>query len=295
MITLTVGTATHVGMVRDVNQDRVLAVGPLVVVADGMGGHSGGEVAAEIAVEVFAGAVPPTTSTELVGLVEQANAEIVERARDAPGLRGMGTTICVLADLGEQHGVGRLGIANVGDSRLYRLTREGLHQHTEDHSLVESLVRDGRLSREEAQVHPQRNIVTRALGIDGRVLVDAWELAPVRGDRYLLCSDGLYGEVPEPEIHTALFEIESVQAAADHLVRRACEAGGRDNVTVAVVDVLEAGPVVEVPADRVVADHRALSDAASTDAGPQHGAGAAEGAPPARRFARRFSWRRRRA
>ncbi|MEL0140688.1 MAG: hypothetical protein VW800_09975, partial [Acidimicrobiaceae bacterium] len=180
---------------------------------------------------------------------------------------GMGTTIVMLADI-EQAAPNRLGVANVGDSRLYRVTETGLHQHTEDHSLVEALVRDGHLTRAEAAVHPQRNIVTRALGIDDKVLVDAWELIPVVGDRYVLCSDGLFGEIDDDEIHEVLQATSSPQDAADELVRRAREAGGRDNITVVVVDVVEADPGEEPPDDRVVGIHKALSGKVLSDAGP---------------------------
>ncbi len=179
----------------------------------------------------------------------------------------MGTTVVMLADI-DQAGSHRLGVANVGDSRLYRLTDSGLHQHTEDHSLVEALVRDGRLTRAEAAVHPQRNIVTRALGIDDKVLVDAWELIPVVGDRYVLCSDGLFGEIDDDEIHEVLQATSSPQDAADELVRRAREAGGRDNITVVVVDVVEADPGEEHPDDRVAGIHKALSGKVLGDAGP---------------------------
>lgn len=254
-----VGAATHVGMVRDSNQDRLIVDDPVFAVADGMGGHSGGEIAAAIAVDVLAATQAVVTIDDLIERVHEANLEIVERARREPRLRGMGTTVCILAGLGGD-GPDRLGVANVGDSRLYRVTDGGLHQHTEDHSLVESLIREGRLTREEARVHPQRNIVTRALGIDERVLVDAWELVPVAGDRYLLCSDGLFGEVPATEIHDVLTGTESAQAAADRLVEQACAAGGRDNVTVVIVDVVEADPPVQVPADRVAAVRRALPE-----------------------------------
>ena len=117
-------------------------------------------------------------------------------------------------------------------------------------------------------MHPQRNIVTRALGIDDKVLVDAWELIPVVGDRYVLCSDGLFGEIDDDEIHEVLQATSSPQDAADELVRRAREAGGRDNITVVVVDVVEADPGEEHPDDRVVGIHKALSGKVLSDAGP---------------------------
>ncbi len=253
------GAATDVGRVRHSNQDKLLVTDPMFVVADGMGGHNGGEIAAAIAVETMAEAEELTSIDALIEWVQKANEEIVAQARITPELRGMGTTVCALVGLSAA-GPHRLGVANVGDSRLYRLTTDGLHQHTEDHSLVESLVRDGRLSKAEAANHPQRNIVTRALGIDEKVLVDAWELVPVQGDRYLLCSDGLFGEIGPVEIHEVLSEVASPQDAAEDLVSRACAAGGRDNVTVVVVDVVEADSVDEPPGDRVSAVRKALPD-----------------------------------
>jgi len=164
-------------------------------------------------------------------------------------VRGMGTTLCLLVSLSEdQH----LAIANVGDSRLYRKDRQGLHRMTRDHSLVESLVRDGRLTVEEAAVHPQRNILTQALGIDRRLQLDVWEVAPQRGDRFVICSDGLHGELSDDAIDQILDVNLSPQDAANELVLAACEAGGRDNVTVVVVDVVDGDDEPESDTDRVV-------------------------------------------
>ncbi len=259
MTTFAVGAATDVGRVRRNNQDHYLVSDPVFVLADGMGGHSGGEIASEIAVTTMAKAEHVASIDELIGWVQEANEQIVARTHTEPALRGMGTTVCALVGLSNA-GPHRIGIANVGDSRLYRLTEEGLHQHTEDHSLVEALVRDGRLTRAEAANHPQRNIVTRALGIDEKVLVDAWELVPITGDRYVLCSDGLFGEIGTQEIHEVLASTDSPQAAADDLVSRACAAGGRDNVTVVIVDIAEADSVDDPPEDRVTDTRKALPD-----------------------------------
>jgi len=255
--TFAFGAATDVGRVRRTNQDQFLITDPVFVVADGMGGHNGGEIAAAIAVDIMSRAEEVSSIDDLIEWVQEANAEIVTRAKLDPELRGMGTTVCALVGLSTA-GPHRLGIANVGDSRLYRRTDDGLHQHTEDHSLVEALVRDGRLTKAEAANHPQRNIVTRALGIDEKVLVDAWELVAVEGDRYMLCSDGLFGEIEATEIHEVLSETQSPQDAADELVARACAAGGRDNVTVVVVDVVGADSTDEPPDDRVSDTRKAL-------------------------------------
>ena len=254
-----VGAATDTGKARSANQDNFFTGAALFVVADGMGGHNGGEIASQIAVESLADADTVGSIDDLILRVQAANDSIVGQARDNPELRGMGTTVTMLADI-KRAGPNRLGIANVGDSRLYRVTDSGLHQHTEDHSLVEALVRDGRLTRAEAAVHPQRNVVTRALGIDEKVLVDAWELIPVVGDRYVLCSDGLFGEIHESEIHEVLQFTSSPQDAADDLVQRAVAAGGRDNVTVVVVDILDADSFDDMPDDRVTDVRKALPD-----------------------------------
>ncbi|MBT5849022.1 MAG: serine/threonine-protein phosphatase [Acidimicrobiaceae bacterium] len=253
------GSATDVGRVRRANQDHHLIEDGMFVVADGMGGHSGGEIASEVTVDALRDLGEISTLDELIGRVQDANSKVVERAAEEPALRGMGTTVSLLTGL-VGGGAHRLGVANVGDSRLYRVTGDGLHQHTVDHSLVESFVREGRLSRAEAANHPQRNIVTRALGIDDKVLVDAWELVPVAGDRYVLCSDGLFGEIGEPEIYEVLSTVSNPQEAAEDLVSRACAAGGRDNVTVVIVDIESADPVDDVPDDRVIDTRKALPD-----------------------------------
>ena len=214
----------------------------------------------------------------------------------------MGTTLTALADVETTEGK-RLGIVNVGDSRLYRARGEHLEQLTEDHSLVASLVRQGRITAEEAESHPQRNILTRALGIDEAVAVDSWEVEPIPGDRFLICSDGLFNEVDEGRMIATLRRFDDPADAARELVRLANEGGGRDNITAVVVDVVstEGG---------AIAGHRSK---ARTGAGrrPDHpahrrrragcprrggpGASAAtldaedEAEPPTR--SRRFTWR----
>ncbi len=251
------GAATDIGRTRKSNQDRLLVSAPMFVVADGMGGHQAGEVAALMAVEHLAANTEPGSLDELVTLVEQANESIYDRATGDPSMRGMGTTVVALAGLELADGPA-IGVVNVGDSRLYRRANEALVQITEDHSLVETLVRDGRLTREEAAVHPQRNIVTRALGIDRRVLADSWLLTPVVGDRYLLCSDGLFNELSAREIHSILDEIEDPDAAAETLVSGACAAGGHDNVTVVVVDIISVDEPKVASPDRVAEFRPAL-------------------------------------
>jgi len=259
MIEFRWGTATDVGRVRSVNQDQLLTMAPVFVVADGMGGHNGGEVAAAIAVDEMAKADGVSSLDDLIEAVQHANREIVDRSKLEPELRGMGTTLVALVGMtvGDEP---RLGVANVGDSRLYRRTDEDLVQITEDHTLVEALVRDGRLTAEEALNHPQRNIVTRALGIDEKVLVDTWELAPKAGDRYLLCSDGLFNELSPPDMLEMLREIDEPAEAAVALVNRACDAGGRDNVTVVIIDVVDTDADDDVAEDRIISIHKAVPD-----------------------------------
>jgi PPM family protein phosphatase len=251
MTRLDFGGATDVGRVRPANQDSYFTSPALFVVADGMGGHRGGEVASELSTKSLREQLVDTdtelSTDELVRAVQRANDAVVGAASQDPELAGMGTTLCALA-LVESQGDERLAIVNVGDSRVYLLKDGALEQITDDHSLVATLERQGRLTREEAAVHPQRNIVTRALGIDTRVMVDSWEVRPVPGDRYLLCSDGLFNEVEESRIAATLRKLASPDEAARELVRLANEGGGRDNITVVIVDVQgDAGD--DAPAD----------------------------------------------
>jgi PPM family protein phosphatase len=236
------GGATHAGRVRSTNEDNYMArddVG-LWVVADGMGGHQGGDVASAIACETLGRSFADHTVDGLIEAIERANEAVYEASAGDPELTGMGTTMVALA-LVDEHGDELLAVANVGDSRVYRYSIGQLEQLTNDHSLVADLVREGTLSPEEAAVHPQRNIVTRALGVNDRVPVDTLTVEPVAGDRFLLCSDGLFNEVPEPGIAAVLHRVADPREAADELVRLAGEGGGRDNVTVVVVDVVDDG------------------------------------------------------
>jgi protein phosphatase len=232
------GLATDVGRVRSVNQDNALAIEGLFAVADGMGGHRGGEVASEVAVRALRERAPVLTSIDLLEAIHLANDAILGQSHEDPSLRGMGTTLCVLA-LVDADGDERLAIANVGDSRVYLFANGELEQMTDDHSLVAALVREGRLTPEEAEEHPQRNILTRALGIDHEVSVDAWEVPPFVGDRWVLCSDGLFNEVSVDQMAAVLRRLDDPTEAASELVRLANDGGGRDNITVLVVDVVD--------------------------------------------------------
>lgn len=262
-------TVTHVGNVRESNQDRGHFGGYVAVVADGMGGHQGGETAATIAISEFVGITDPVGPSGLVELVEDANRAVFERAAD-PDLRGMGTTLVALT---LRPAEGKISVVNVGDSRAYVVDGHSLQQLTNDHSLVEDLVRQKRLTPEEAAHHPQRNILTRALGISSHVEVDQFLRQTRVGDRFLLCSDGLFNEVSEEDILRILTSFVSPLEAAQTLVASALSGAGRDNITVVVVDVVEDGhggsltPTAEavtvpaMPAALVDTDPAALADA----------------------------------
>jgi protein phosphatase len=232
------GGATDTGKVRANNQDAFLVDEHVYAVCDGVGGHQGGEVASATAVEALRASFTELTIAGLVAAVEEANRRVWEKAEEDPSLRGMGTTVTAVA-LVVEDGEERLAIANVGDSRGYLLKAGELSQLTEDHSLVEQMYREGRLTREEADVHPQRSLITRALGLDPEVEVDNWQLLPATADRLLLCSDGLTNEVTDDRIASTLRRLADPEEAARELVRLAVEAGGRDNVTVVVVDIFD--------------------------------------------------------
>ena len=237
MSSLHAASATDQGRVRPSNQDRVVVSPHLIAVADGMGGHNGGEVAASTAVESLVSHFgSKRSSEELLAAVESANAAVWEQSRERPDLRGMGTTLTAIA-LVVDGGVEQMTLINVGDSRAYLYAEEVLSLLTADHSLVEEMVRSGEITPDEAAVHPHRHILTRALGIESSVDVDAWRFEPIDGDRVLLCSDGLTNEVSEEEIAYILAEAGDPAAAAEELVRLAVDHGGNDNVTAIVVDV----------------------------------------------------------
>jgi PPM family protein phosphatase len=233
MIRFSHGVDTSVGRVRRVNEDSYLAVPPIYAVADGMGGHGSGDVASRLAVEALARCVMlrPLFTEAVLHALEEANRVIIEHE----GPNRMGTTVTGLAGL-ESMGGDRLMVFNVGDSRVYRLAADGLEQLTVDHSEVQELVLAGVLTREQARTHPRRNVVTRALGGGPDLVADHWPLPATGGDRFLICSDGLFGELPD-EVIMPLLDITSPQQAAEALVAAANEAGGHDNITALVVDI----------------------------------------------------------
>ncbi|MEO8293493.1 MAG: Stp1/IreP family PP2C-type Ser/Thr phosphatase [Actinomycetota bacterium] len=225
------GIATDIGRVRERNEDSYLAEAPLFAVADGMGGHKGGEVASRLALETLEGA-PGEAGGGLAQRVRAANAAVFERSQADRAVSGMGTTLTAVVLAGTA-----ASIAHVGDSRAYLLRAGDLRQLTDDHTLVNRMVKSGEITAAEAGVHPHRSVLTRALGTEAEVEVDEFDVALTDGDRLLLCSDGLTGMVTEAQIVAILSATPDAQDAANRLVRAANRAGGVDNITVVILDV----------------------------------------------------------
>jgi protein phosphatase len=230
---INVGAKSDVGKMREDNQDSYLADEPVFAVADGVGGHLGGDVASATAIRVIQeGTSDGARPDQLEELLHKVNSAIWERSQSSPHLRGMGTTCTlVLLENGSAH------FAHVGDSRAYLYRANELSQVTEDHNLVGKMLSEGRLSREEAAHHPQRNIITRALGLDPNVDVDLLTLEVVEGDRLVICSDGLSSMIEEELLADVLSREKDPQAAAEQLVEAANDAGGEDNITVVLIDI----------------------------------------------------------
>jgi PPM family protein phosphatase len=232
--------ATDVGLVREGNEDSFYRGTTVFAVADGMGGHVAGEIASSTALEPIASvnetqfATGDDAQDALVEAITAANSEVIAQGDADPSLSGMGTTLTAVLIRS-----GRLHVAHVGDSRAYLLRDgQGITQLTTDHTLVEQLVRDGRISREQAAIHPQRSVVTRAIGVDRHVDVDSLpplELQP--GDQVLLCSDGLTGPVSDEHIAAILVERDDAREACEALIEAAKAGGAPDNVTVVLLRV----------------------------------------------------------
>ncbi len=229
---------TDTGRQRRDNEDSAFARPPVFVVADGMGGAQAGEVASRIAIEAFEQGLSDSGSPEerLADRVREANRRIYERSRVDFGRAGMGTTLTA-AYLDAAH----LAIAHVGDSRAYMFRDGSLQRLTQDHSLVDELVRRGKLTEEQAAEHPQRSIITRALGPEPSVEVDTWTYPVRAGDVLLLCSDGLTSMLSEERVSEILASSQTLDQAADALIDEANEAGGRDNITVVLFRLEEVG------------------------------------------------------
>jgi serine/threonine protein phosphatase PrpC len=258
---------TDVGRQRRVNEDSLLVRPPLFVVADGMGGHQAGEVASGLAVETFAGGLPDggdAAEFRLAELIQAANRQIHDTSRSDAEHAGMGTTItAAYVDVDD------VAIAHVGDSRAYRWRDGDLERLTDDHSLVEELIRQGKLTAEEAEDHPQRSIVTRALGPEPDVQVDTRTVPARDGDLFLLCSDGLTGMIGEAGLARVLSGGGTLAQLVRGLIDAANAAGGRDNITVVLFRVEEVGELggggaagAMAPTDQLTTISR---DAVSTD------------------------------
>lgn len=264
---------SDVGSVREHNEDSYLVKTPLFVVADGMGGHEAGEVASNIAVTTMEAHAPKSTSPEaLAAAVIKANEAVLRGAQDGTGKPGMGTTLTAAFVFEDE-----ATIAQVGDSRAYLLHDGQLQRITRDHSLVADLIEQGRLTEAEARFHPQRSVITRALGSDPHMQPDLYTLHVEEGDRLLLCSDGLCSMISDEDIEEILLDNPAPAHACDALVEEAIIAGGLDNVTVIVIDPLGDPPsekdeddiveerVVGLPEDARV-DEEELAAPAAADA-----------------------------
>ncbi|HWD09749.1 MAG TPA: Stp1/IreP family PP2C-type Ser/Thr phosphatase [Actinomycetota bacterium] len=222
---------TDVGLVRSNNEDAYLVAPPLFAVADGMGGHRAGEVASAEAIETLAAQAGHDTDS-LVAAVHAANEAVFARATDNPALTGMGTTITAMLSTG-----GSVQIVHVGDSRAYLLRGGRLRRLTQDHTVVDRLAREGKISPADVEHHPQRSVLERALGVGPDVDLDVQLIDIHPGDRLLLCTDGLTSMLEDDGIRSVLLNEREPQSAAQRLVDEALQAGGKDNVTALVVDV----------------------------------------------------------
>jgi PPM family protein phosphatase len=261
------GARSDIGRLRQRNEDAYLLKEPLFVVADGMGGHRGGDVASALALETIGSAASPeATPRALVDEIKRANRAVLERGESDRDLRGMGTTLtAVLTEDAKAH------VVHVGDSRAYLLRDGTLQQLTEDHTLVQRMVREGRLTEDEAAQHPQRSILTRALGVDEDIPVDELSLDIHPGDRLLLCTDGLTNMVERDRIQEILESEDDPQAACDKLIDAANRAGGDDNITVVLLDFdgKHADPAVDVASDsKTVSKEGSLGGSAGAAASP---------------------------
>lgn len=260
---------SHVGRIRSNNQDSGYAGRQLFVVADGMGGHAGGDVASSIAIKRIAQADRPYGSTyeaenELKRTLLAANTLLADAVIDHPELAGMGTTVSAIARVGES-----VAIAHIGDSRIYLLRNGTLEQVTADHTFVQRLVDSGRITEEEAMTHPRRSVLMRVLGdVHTNPEIDTLTLETEPHDRWLICSDGLSGVVPHDEILKELLRDESAQQVADRLIRDSLSHGAPDNVTVVILDIPgidDTAQILAPTAEPVIVGSAASSAALSTE------------------------------
>ena len=264
---------TDTGRARRENEDSAYVHAPMFVVADGMGGAQAGEVASRLAIETFEEGLPASGPPEarLAEVVRNANHRIYDRSRADQARAGMGTTLTA-AYLDD----GQLAIAHVGDSRAYLFRAGELTRLTQDHSLVDELVRQGKLTEAQAAEHPQRSIITRALGPEPEVEVDTWTYPVRAGDVLLLCSDGLTSMVSEDRMAEVLGSAASLKEAADRLIEEANEAGGRDNITVVLSQFDEVAAAVEADHPTMVGE--SAPNVAEAPPGPASSSGQRAGA-----------------
>ena len=230
-------SSTDTGLVRDLNEDALYVDAKLAVVADGMGGHAAGEVASVITVETVRERFERDQSVEgLRAAIESANRDIMANARENPDRFGMGTTVIAVGLTRDHHGVSSPTLFNVGDSRAYQLRDGALRQLSQDHSVAEEWVRMGRLTPEEASVHPRRHQLTRTLGLDEVVDIDVTSIEALPGDRLLLCSDGLSNELTSDELANLASAPVPLGRAVDQLMAAAKQCGAHDNITVILLE-----------------------------------------------------------
>ena len=246
---------TNVGCVRGHNEDSFIAQSPLFVVADGMGGHEAGEVASEIAVTTISKFAPKKPDgPAFAHAIKEANKQILDASARGIGKPGMGTTVTAALIFDDQ-----LLVAQVGDSRAYLLHNGRLQRITRDHSLVADLVEQGSITEEEARVHPQRSVITRALGSEFHVEPDIYSLHITEDDRLLLCSDGLSSMIFDAKIESILSEYLDVNDCCDALINEAMKAGGIDNITAIVID-----PLKDADGNRLRRDRKGKLDKKTT-------------------------------
>jgi PPM family protein phosphatase len=262
-----IGRATglsHPGRKRRRNEDSWVCDPPIFAVADGMGGAKGGEIASRLAASALGSAATGSGAERVVSLIQEANRRVYERSAEDATASGMGTTITLA--LVED---GSVTFGHVGDSRAYLIRDHSIEQLTDDHSLVAELVRSGRLSPEEAEIHPQRSVITRALGTDPDVDVDTFSVEPRSGDLFLICSDGLTSMVEDDVIRDVVERRRGdLDAAARELVEKANRSGGEDNITVVFFEIAEEGAdVPEETAQMPVLDGNGAVDDEDTLSG----------------------------
>ncbi|MDA0636200.1 Stp1/IreP family PP2C-type Ser/Thr phosphatase [Nonomuraea sp. MCN248] len=279
-IALRYAARSDVGLLREGNEDSAYASGRLLAVADGMGGHAHGEVASSVAIAAMASLEEAQQGGDLLNAIEaavrDANRKLHEMVGRDPSLKGMGTTLTAMLWNGTQ-----VALVHVGDSRAYLLRRGELYQITHDHTLVQQLVDDGRITPEEAATHPQRSILLRALDGSGEVDPDLTLREAQVGDRYLLCSDGLSGVVSAETLHATLTNLDDPEEAVRQLIDLANRGGGPDNITCVIADVLEITDGQQVPFEAAVVGAAGMTRLRSGEEAAPGRAGAVTAPQPA--------------